>query len=143
MRRRAWKQDFFVIDTASYASYMDPPNAFQNRTPYGDYGGFLTLIDTTTSHPQVIKEQAPGYKNKLRVLGTMVFDDVYPLIVSLAQRPRNLWTLAMAHPNQVYVGPTVAAQETDWEMLWNLRWKWWICFWNCRGEQARNVPTSS
>jgi hypothetical protein len=143
MRRRVWKQDFFVVDTASFASYIDPPIAFQDRAPYGDYGGFLTLVDTTTSNPQVIREQAPGYQNKLRVLGSMVFDDVYPLLVSLAQRPRNLWALALRHPNQVYVGPTVAEQEKDWDQLWKAREVWWGCFWKWRRDLASNTAATS
>jgi hypothetical protein len=113
MRCRAWKQDFFVIDTASFASYMDPPTAFQDRPPYGDHGGFLTLIDMARYNPQVIHQQAAGYQNRLRVLGSMVFYDVYPLIASLPQRPRDLWPLAMRHPNQVYVGSTVAEQDKN------------------------------
>jgi hypothetical protein len=143
MRRRAWKQDFFVIDTASFASYMEPPTAFQDRPPYGDYGGFLTLIDMASYRPQVIHEQAPGYQNKLRVLGSLVFDDVYPLIASLAQRPRDLWPLAMRHPNQVYVGPPVAEQEKDWDVLWKLRGVGWRCFMKWRNELPRNAPTVS
>jgi hypothetical protein len=122
---------------------MDPPTAFQERPPYGDYGGFLTLIDTATYPAQLIHEQAPGYQNKLRVLSSTVFDDVYPLVASLAQRPRDLWPLAMQHPNQVYVGPIVKTQEKDWDEIWRLRAIWWRCFWKWRIELAGNAPARS
>lgn len=59
-------------------------------TSYGDYGGFLKLVDTASYDPRLITEQAPGYKNELKVLGSLVFDDLYPMIVSLLQRPRDL-----------------------------------------------------
>jgi hypothetical protein len=138
-RKRAWNMDFLVVDSESFASYMTPsPSYFRGEkwTSYGDYGGFFKLIDTATYNPQLIAEQAPGYKNELKVLGSLIFDDLYPTIVSLVRRPRELWLYAMWHPNQVYVGPCVERQEKEWDSVWKLRSLFMRVFWQWRSERS-------
>ncbi|KAF2675840.1 hypothetical protein K458DRAFT_437681 [Lentithecium fluviatile CBS 122367] len=142
-RRRTWKQDFFVIDTPSFISYTSPSTSIQKQPSYGDHGGFLTLIDTVSYSSAIIHQEAPGYQNKLRVLGSLVFDDVYPMVVSLVQRPRQLWPLAMRHPEQVYVGPVLEGQEKSWDGVWDLRGVWWRAFLKWRGEQGGGGTTAS
>jgi hypothetical protein len=138
-RKRAWNMDFLVVDSESFASYMTPsPSHFQGErwTSHGDYGGFFKLIDTATYNPQLIAEQAPGYKNELKVLGSLVFDDLYPMVVSMVQRPRDLWLYAMWHPNMVYVGPCVERQEKEWSRVWEMRELFMRVFWKWRSEQS-------
>ena len=138
-RKRAWNMDFLVVDSESFTSYMMPsPSYFPGDkwTSYGDYGGFLKLIDTTTYDPRLIAKQAPGYKNELKVLGSLVFNDLYPMIVSLVQRPRDLWLYAMWHPNQVYADPCVERQEKEWESVWKMRGLFLRAFWKWRSEQS-------
>ncbi|KAF2470393.1 uncharacterized protein BDR25DRAFT_355504 [Lindgomyces ingoldianus] len=77
--------------------------------------GFLKIIDKTAYDPRLIAKQSPGYKNELKILGCLVIDDLYPLIVSLVERPSDLWLYAMLQPDQVYVGPCVERQEKEWE----------------------------
>ncbi|KAF2016955.1 hypothetical protein BU24DRAFT_407044 [Aaosphaeria arxii CBS 175.79] len=120
-RRRAWKHDFLVVDDECFDSYMKPPVAFQETAPYGDYGGYVKLIDTSAYDPRLIAATAPGYPQQLRVLGTLIFDDVYPLMASLGHRPRDLWPSAVLHPNQVYVGHPVPVQQKSWEQMWKVR----------------------
>lgn len=68
-----------------------------------------------TYNAQLIHETTPGYANKLEVLRTLAFNDVDPLVVSVA---RDLWPLGMRHLNQVYVGHK---QEKDWDEIWMVR----------------------
>ncbi|KAF1952836.1 hypothetical protein CC80DRAFT_494984 [Byssothecium circinans] len=131
MRRRNWTQDFLVIDTESFSSYMNPFPPSLPATPpapgtitvpaQGDFAGFVKVIDTSPYRPHVLAQQAPGYRNELKVLGTLVFDELYPLLASLTLRPRDLWMMACWHPMQVYVGLATASQEKGWRGVWEAR----------------------
>ncbi|KAF2795788.1 hypothetical protein K505DRAFT_272672 [Melanomma pulvis-pyrius CBS 109.77] len=109
-----WKQDFLVVDQHSYFSYKQP---FSESVPPGDNGGHVRLVDTIDYNPEMIRATSPGFTGDLKILTSLVFDEVYPLLASYSQRPRELWPLARLHPRQVYVGPTVAIQERQWEMI--------------------------
>lgn len=133
IRKRAWALDFLVVDSSCLSSYLSPlPSFVPTETPsYGDHGGYFKMIDTLPYDPHLIAEVAPGFKNEVKVLGSLIFDDLYPLIVGMAQRPKDLWYYAMWHPMQVYVGPTVERQEKVWDEVWKAReigtrtlWKW-------------------
>jgi hypothetical protein len=100
----------------------------------GDYGGYLKLVDTATYRRELIDATAPGYKNQLRVLGRLVFDDLYPQLAGLVQRPRDLWPLAMLHPKQVYVGFPTKGQMYEWENVRKARLIFWVAFY--RWKQA-------
>lgn len=138
-RKRVWHICFLVVDSECFNSYMTPSPPYfpgETWTSYGDYGGFFKLIDTTSYDPGLIAKQAPGYKNESKVLGSLIFNDLYPMIVSLVQRPRDLWLYDMWHPNQVYVGPCVETQEQDWEQIWNMRKLFWGAFLKWHSEQS-------
>jgi hypothetical protein len=64
----------------------------------------------------MIAATSPGFIGSFNVLTSLLFDEVYPLLASYAIRPREMWPLARLHPEQVYVGPTVASQEREWEL---------------------------
>jgi hypothetical protein len=83
----------------------------------------VRLVDPTfdATDPQFIRETAPGYKGEVKVLASLVFEDVYPLLASMAQRAIDLWPPAILHPSQVYTGPAVPTQEAEWEEMRLLR----------------------
>ena len=58
----------------------------------------------------------------MRVLGSLIWDDFYALLNSQSSRLEDLWPLAMEHPNQVYVGPTVPWQRFIWKRQNAMRW---------------------
>ncbi|KAF2644443.1 hypothetical protein P280DRAFT_171618 [Massarina eburnea CBS 473.64] len=129
MRRRNWAQDFIVIDTSSFNSYMTPLPSSLPRTPplsptttipsQGDFGGFVKVIDLSPYRVEVIAETAPGFKNELKILGSLVFEELYPLLIGLCLRPKDLWAGgAMWHPQQVYVGIPTPSQEKGWGYVW-------------------------
>lgn len=80
----------------------------------------MKLIEVGRSDPEVLAKSAPFYNHQLKVLGSLVFEDLYPLLNSFL-RPRDLWVDAMLHPQQVYVGHTVPAQVKRWEEVWEAR----------------------
>ncbi|KAL2006613.1 hypothetical protein VTN00DRAFT_9281 [Thermoascus crustaceus] len=59
--------------------------------------------------------ESPGFTGVLRVLGSLVGSDLYAMAVAETQGPADLWPLAMHHPKQVYVGPTVKLQRERWK----------------------------
>ncbi|KAH7066899.1 hypothetical protein BKA63DRAFT_130404 [Paraphoma chrysanthemicola] len=116
-----WSQDFLVIDAQSYSSYMNAPADEEVRPPppfgpcFGDRGGFVRLVDTVEYPPGMLEELSPGYRGDMKVLTSLVFQEVYPLLATFAARPTMLWPLARLHPREVYVGHTVESQEAWWE----------------------------
>ncbi|KAH8650991.1 hypothetical protein BX600DRAFT_472889 [Xylariales sp. PMI_506] len=111
---------FLVADKASIDSYLHPvletgPAYF----PLGDFGGFITAVDPdfdpNEENPHA--EESPGYSGTMRILGSLLWDDLGALIVMQTQGLFDLWPLAMNHPFQVYVGPVVKMQQEAWARL--------------------------
>jgi hypothetical protein len=108
----------------------------------GDNDGYLKLIDTATYRPELINQAAPGFNNQMRVLGRLIYDDLYPQLAGLVQRPRDLWPLAMLHPYQVYVGYPIKGQMAEWEMMWKARSLFWRVFMRWRSQSPASSSTS-
>ena len=77
----------------------------------------MRLVDTTFDQlpKDMLDSQSPGYKGQMKVLSTLVFEELYPLLATLSVRPFGLWPAARLHPREVYVGATDASQEGWWE----------------------------
>jgi hypothetical protein len=115
-----WTQDFLVLDHQSYASYSDRETEEKRPPPpygpcFGDRGGFVRLVDTAEYPQEMIDATSPGYKGELKVLSSLVLEDLYPLLATFSVRPRSLWPVARLHPREVYVGHALYSQETWWE----------------------------
>jgi hypothetical protein len=85
--------------------------------PAGDRGGYVLAIDARFN-PSAIDPrefESPGYKGQVQILGSLLWHDVYALLISGAQELKHLWPSAMGHPMKVYVGPTIALQHNAWE----------------------------
>jgi hypothetical protein len=116
---RMWVQDFLVVDSPSYQSYAGPFHKEPSVPPlhrevFGDGGGFVRLIDTIV-YPESSIENSPGYRGEVKVLSSLLLEEVYPLLATLAVRPPDLWPIARLHPREVYVGHTVDSQEVGFE----------------------------
>ena len=142
MRRRVLKFDFLVVDSECFASYMTPKPKFGSIKCAGDNDGYFKLIDTATYPPELLVETSPGYTNQMRVLGRVIFDDLYPQLAGLVQRPRDLWPLAMLHPYQVYTGFPVKGQLVEWEIMWRARVVFWVAFSRWRDETLSQAQAS-
>ncbi|KAK8108701.1 hypothetical protein PG984_014502 [Apiospora sp. TS-2023a] len=108
---------FLVADEASVASYLN--TAPLVNLPRGDVGPFIYAIDALfdPNDPTFRSEESPFYEGKVRVLGSLVWDDVGALLLTQTQGLAELWPLAMEHPLELYVGPTVEAQTNAWKTL--------------------------
>jgi hypothetical protein len=107
---------FMVADSESYASYMYE-SPFASSLGPADTGGFLTAVDVPFD-PQdrgPHAEESPHYPGKLRILGSLIYPDLYAMSAAQTQGPEELWPLAMNHPELIYTGPTVTAQVAEWK----------------------------
>lgn len=118
---------FLVVDSASFASYTT--KSYSPATPRlnpGDFTGFLLAVDPDFDPEEGITrpDESPGYSGQMRILGSLVWSDIYSLLASQTSDLEDHWPLASEHPNMVYVGPTVPWQRFIWqkhsEMRWNL-----------------------
>jgi hypothetical protein len=117
---RMWTQNFLVIDAQSYDSYAHPePESGPPPPPYGpcfgDNGGHVRLVDTLEYPQGMLDEMSLGYSGQMKVLSSLVFTEIYPLLATNALRTTDLWPLARLHPREVYVGHTTESQEAWWE----------------------------
>ncbi|ORY17081.1 hypothetical protein BCR34DRAFT_597171 [Clohesyomyces aquaticus] len=115
---------FLTIDSSCYASYSHTHPLSTLLFP-GDIGGFVLGVDTGFSaEEQAADEHAdetPFYSGQMRILSTLVFSDVFPLMFTQTQFLDDLWPLALRHPELLYVGPTVPAQLKRWKEVWGVK----------------------
>jgi hypothetical protein len=107
---------FLVVDSMSVASYscQSMPTEVMSA---GDFGGFITAVeaDFDPDDPGEHADESPGFTGQMRILGSLVWSDLYALAAAQTAYPEDLWPLAMNHPWQVYVGPSVDVQREMWK----------------------------
>ncbi|KAJ8129940.1 hypothetical protein O1611_g3691 [Lasiodiplodia mahajangana] len=105
------KDMFLMVDEASVASYLNPTT---ESSPPGDAGGFVCAVEADFDPAQGPgrPDESPGYGGTLRVLGSLLWDDLSALIASHSQHLESLWPLAMNHPSHVYVGAVLKVHKT-------------------------------
>ncbi|KAL2847605.1 hypothetical protein BJX68DRAFT_239393 [Aspergillus pseudodeflectus] len=120
------KRAFLVIDTASYASYTG--NTYTSATDLvlpGDHTGFILAVDGDYNEEEggahYRPDESPGYMGHMRMLGSLIWGDLYAMLSSQSAILEDLWPLATEHPNQVYVGPTVPLQIKGWRIQNGIR----------------------
>lgn len=94
---------FLVADEASVCSYLK----LQSETSLsGEGGGFICAVDANhdPSEGADRPDESPGYSGTLRILGSLLWDDLSALVASHSQHLESLWPLAMNHPSLVYTG---------------------------------------
>ncbi|KAJ6440997.1 BUD22 domain-containing protein [Purpureocillium lavendulum] len=88
-----------VADKAVIDSYL---------APAPDQGGFVLAVDVDFD-PEDKDEQrdaeSPGYEGTLRILGSLLWDDVGAMLQLQTQHLADLWPLAMNDGRLVYQGP--------------------------------------
>jgi hypothetical protein len=58
----------------------------------------------------------------MRILGSLVWSDLYSLLSAQTFLLEDYWPLASEHPNMVYVGPTIPWQRFIWQNHNETRW---------------------
>ncbi|KAL4807914.1 hypothetical protein BDV18DRAFT_109861 [Aspergillus unguis] len=111
---------FLIIDQPSYDSYMTPSySAATSAVLPGDFTGFLLAIDPSYDEEEGPHrpDETPGFYGQVRILGSLIWGDLYALLASQAATLDDFWPLVLDHPNQVYVGLTVPMQVHAWRQL--------------------------
>lgn len=115
---------FLAIDDTSVASYMgNTYSAATDLVNAGDFTGFVLAVDARydpkegSSRP----EESPGYHGQMRILGSLVWADLYAQHAAQNATLEDLWPLAIHHPSQVYVGPIVPLQVLAWKVQNGIR----------------------
>jgi hypothetical protein len=113
---------FLAIDAPSIDSYTSSSPGADSSDP-GENTGFVIAVDASfdPDEPNEHADESPGFTGELRILGSLVWSDLYAMLAAQTQGPAELWPLAMNHPRQVYVGPTVPEQIQRWNELNSLR----------------------
>ncbi|KAF7586394.1 hypothetical protein BBP40_008944 [Aspergillus hancockii] len=115
---------FLVVDDASVASYMGTSySAATDFIPAGDFSGFVLAVDAHYDPKEGLErpEESPGFYGQMRILGNLIWGDLYAMLLSQSAFLSDLWPLALDHPNQVYVGPTVPLQVKCWRIQNGMR----------------------
>lgn len=116
---------FLAIDSASFASYMsNSHDTTKSSVLPGDSTRFVLAIDPEFD-PEVgfhRPDESPDYNGRMRVLGSLVWGDLYAILESQSAELGDLWPLAMHHPDQIYVGPVVPIQRVNWQAQKDDQW---------------------
>ncbi|KAB8204511.1 hypothetical protein BDV34DRAFT_115689 [Aspergillus parasiticus] len=115
---------FLVIDDACVASYMgDSYSAATEFIPSGDHSGFALAVDAHYDAKEGIErpDESPGYYGQMRILGNLIWGDLYAMLSSQSALLEDLWPLAINHPNGVYTGPIVPLQVKCWKVQNSMR----------------------
>lgn len=107
---------FLVADKSSVESYTHG-TAMPGQTLVDevDLGPFILVGQSETGDRSV--SQALGFDGTVRVLGSVLLDDVWPCLWWRLVNLENMWNLAAWHPSGVYVGSVVQSQVEGWEKL--------------------------
>ncbi|RAH47397.1 uncharacterized protein BO95DRAFT_513093 [Aspergillus brunneoviolaceus CBS 621.78] len=107
------QSSFLMLDPWSASSYMQKD---QDKLPR-DFRPHILAIDadfTPSSVPDERKAKSPGYTGQMRILGNLVWSELYALSVMQPTELIDLWLLAMEHPQKVYTGAVVPSQIQEW-----------------------------
>jgi len=95
----------------------------QGLVDEADMGPFMVV--GTKDAIQEGREKAAGFDGTVRVLGSLLMDDVWPCLWWRHVGVQQMWSLARLHPSGVYVGPVVQSQVEGWEKLKGVQGELW------------------
>ncbi|KAJ5987434.1 hypothetical protein N7451_011799 [Penicillium sp. IBT 35674x] len=122
---------FLLIDHFNVGSYVD----YEYRASFtkdkgflkGDFQGHVLAVDADFDDSATENESADGtanegpldvgsaYPGHMRILGNLVWSELYPMTMLQSLRLENFWLQAREHPWKAYTGPTVPSQIEQWE----------------------------
>ncbi|KAG0155022.1 hypothetical protein PDIDSM_595 [Penicillium digitatum] len=88
---------FLVVDSASFASYMTKSySPATSQLIPGEFAGFLLAVDPEFDPEEGITrpDESPGYNDQIRILGSLVWRDLYSLLCSQTSYLEDHWPLA-------------------------------------------------
>ncbi|KAB5559561.1 hypothetical protein GE09DRAFT_60295 [Coniochaeta sp. 2T2.1] len=110
---------FLVADEHSVRSYLNP---LPESVPPGDNGPSILAVDdefdpSDTDH----MEESPGFDGQLRILTSLLWDELSVFMERQTYRLMEMWPVAMRHPYGVYTGPVTRVQDGNWRLLQTLK----------------------
>ncbi|KAF9767770.1 hypothetical protein IL306_015027 [Fusarium sp. DS 682] len=112
--RSVHKRVFLAIDEATMKSYLEP-------TPGKDK--FVLAIDTTYEPTDKESKESPGYRGTLRILGSLLWDELGAMLVMQNALLKDLWPMAMHDAEGIYRGIRVTSVLKFSTYQENLNWK--------------------
>ncbi|KAJ5160056.1 uncharacterized protein N7482_007060 [Penicillium canariense] len=122
---------FLLIDHMSANSYIDEKfhASFTNDKDFlkGDVHGHVLAVDADFDDSAIANGSADGmatedpqdddlkYPGLMRILGDLVWSELYPMLMLQSVGLENLWLQAREHSMKVYTGPTVPGQVKPWK----------------------------
>ncbi|KAJ5498551.1 hypothetical protein N7453_007602 [Penicillium expansum] len=122
---------FLLVDHFGVGSYTDDEfNASFTKDKgflKGDFQGHVLAIDADFDNSATTSESADGMANEepqdegiqypghMRILGNLVWSELYPMTMLQSVGLQNFWAQAREHPKKVYTGPTVPSQVESWK----------------------------
>lgn len=114
---------FLAIDHMAVGSYIGEnfhPTATKDEALLqGDFRGHVLAVDAdfeAPAAPDTDKEADPTkYTGQMRVLGNLVWSEIYPMLILQSANIETLNMRARDHPMKIYTGPTVPSQVLPWK----------------------------
>ncbi|KAJ5617375.1 hypothetical protein N7537_002489 [Penicillium hordei] len=122
---------FLLIDNMGMGSYIDEKSraSFTKDKGFlkGDFQGHVLAVDadfddSATANKiadDTANEDSQGevfeYPGRMRILGNLVWSELYPMLMLQSVVLQNFWLQAREHPTKVYTGPTVPSQVEPWK----------------------------
>ncbi|KAL4925972.1 uncharacterized protein BDV17DRAFT_283583 [Aspergillus undulatus] len=117
------KRTFLAVDKPSYDSYATKSYTYEYTTfkptiPPGDTTGFILAVDPEFNLEEGPDrpDETPGFPGYLRILGSLVWGDLFGMLASQCSILKDLWPLALDHPDRVYAGPVVPLVFKNWRV---------------------------
>ncbi|PYH77573.1 hypothetical protein BO82DRAFT_344549 [Aspergillus uvarum CBS 121591] len=101
---------FLMLDPWSASSYI---RTDQDRLPR-DFRPHLLAVDADFVPSLIPEAVSPGYTGRMRILGNLVWSELYAMSMMQSAQLWDLWPLAAEHPQKVYTGAVVPSQIQEW-----------------------------
>ncbi|KAF4950773.1 hypothetical protein FGADI_7969 [Fusarium gaditjirri] len=105
---------FLVIDEATMKSYLEPEPGKEK---------FVVAVDAKYKPTDAENVESPGYKGTLRILGSLLWDELGALMVMQSEVLENLWPMAMHDAESIYRGIRVTSVLKFSSYQENLNWR--------------------
>ncbi|OQE25659.1 hypothetical protein PENFLA_c008G10272 [Penicillium flavigenum] len=123
---------FLLVDHMGVGSYIDDkfhPSKADTGLLNGDFQGHVLAVDPDFDSSASANESADSmanedpqdegfeYPGQMRILGNLVWSELYPMVMLQSVGLENLCLQAREHPTKVYTGPTVPSQVEPWREM--------------------------
>jgi hypothetical protein len=105
---------FLVIDEATLKSYLEPEPGKEK---------FVLAVDANYKPTNEENVESPAYKGTLRILGSLLWDELGALLIMQSAFLEHLWPMAMHDAEGIYRGIRVTSVLKFSSYQDNLNWR--------------------